>query len=73
MIGPHVWRRGTNARTRLSFAVLNSADFAHVTRGMPQLQHVVAITRGFLRFVITLSKRVITLDAPPTQRGTSAQ
>jgi hypothetical protein len=40
-------------RTRLPFQTFNSADFARVTRGMPQLQHVVAINGQFLRFVIT--------------------
>jgi hypothetical protein len=42
MIGPHVWRCGIVARIRLSFVTLNSADFARVTPGMPQLQHVAA-------------------------------
>jgi hypothetical protein len=60
MIGPHVWRRRTNARARLSFNTLNSADFARVTPGMPQLQHVAATKRRFLLFVITIFRRVIT-------------
>jgi hypothetical protein len=40
-------------RARLPFLTFNSADFARVTRGMPQLQHVAAIGAHFLHFVIT--------------------
>jgi hypothetical protein len=81
MVGPHVWRRGKKASARLSFDTLNSADFARVTPGMPQLQHVAAISDGILHFVITIFQRVITaalrpplpavLSAPTRQNGQS--
>jgi hypothetical protein len=49
MVGPHVWRRAAKwVRAKLSFMTLNSAEFDHVTHGMPQVQDVAAIgTRIF--------------------------
>jgi hypothetical protein len=41
-------------------AFLNSAVFPPVTPGMPQLQHVVAISTTFPQSVITTFRRVIT-------------
>jgi hypothetical protein len=47
MVDPHVWRRHPEAGAKLSFAVLHSAVFVHVTPGLPQLQHVAAIGGTF--------------------------
>ena len=52
------------ASARLSFGYLNSAEFARVTRGLPQLQHVAAIGGDFLGFVITIFRPVITVRPP---------